>query len=112
MPFMGDFGGMNYINKLDQYATEHEMKGVLIELRKQEPANVGLKNDYHQTRYFVSFQEASSQRKYTFEIERKLYETLDYPDIAIDFDLNGMPVTDKVREVKIPVKTGCFGFVY
>lgn len=33
-------------------------------------------------------------------------------NIAIDFDLNGVPVTDKVREVKTPVKTGYLGFIY
>lgn len=108
----GIFGGMNYINKMDQYANDHEMKGALIELRKQEPANIGLKNTYKETRYFISFRDASSQRDYTFEIGEKLYESFDYPAISIDFELNGEAITEKPREVNISLKKGCLGFIY
>lgn len=108
----GIFGGMHFMNNMDRYATHHELKGPLIEMYKQEPVVVGLKRDYHRTRYFMSFRDASSQQNYSFEIRDELYESFDYPEISIDIRLNGGSKTKKTREVSIPVKIGILGFIY
>lgn len=107
-------GSIQFINQRPESASDFILKGKMLELFEKEPTKSGLVRNYHESRYFVRFEESEKQKEFTLQIPKEVFDSLQVStSIPIHFENGKLIFSDaETTQISLHLKKGCLGFFF